>query len=46
MRKEDRIRTKAKVNEIKEKPPQQISADETDYCIRKQHIIPDIEENE
>lgn len=43
MRKEDRVRTKIKVDQIKAKPVQQVTHDETDYLIRKQYIITDIE---
>jgi len=43
MKPADKIRVKAQVDKIKAKPQQQITKEETDYCIRHENIIPDEE---
>ncbi len=44
MKPQDKIRVKEQVDRIKAKNPQQVTKEETDYCIRHENIIPDIEE--
>lgn len=44
MRKEDRIRVKAEVEKIKNKPAAQQTESETEFCIRKQFIIAEEQE--
>lgn len=44
MRREDRIRVKAEVEKIRNKPVPQQTESEVSFCTRKQFIIPDAEE--
>jgi len=45
MRREDRLRVKAQVDKIKLKPIQTQTKEETDYCVRKQYIRKDTDED-